>query len=294
MNTKKLFLALGLAFILTTPAMAGDVLWFTGHNGYDEGHVDIVNLLTGVGATVDVVTAGNLPALGGYSLVMICMPGFFDPGDFFTAAEKADLNTWLAIGSHRVVMIGDWDAFYQGQAVMNDLLAAIGNPIQFVPGAYDSGCGHCSGPLGAADPLTAGLTHVCYAFTPTWNPSFGVPLTYPEDPNAPGPNIVSNGTNIPCIVGIGDQNTTTDPCGYTNPGGGDADTKTFHIRLYTITCAGEPEWACCLPDGTCTVLTQGDCAAAGGSYHDGLLCNEIQCEPTATVTTSWGKLKSTY
>jgi len=41
-----------------------------------------------------------------------------------------------------------------------------------------------------------------------------VPLAYPEDPVAPGPWIVSNGTNILCIVGIGDQNALTDACGY--------------------------------------------------------------------------------
>jgi hypothetical protein len=148
--------------------------------------------------------------------------------------------------------------------------------------------------LGDPDPLTDGLDHICYGFTPTWDPAFGVPLAYPEDPAAPGPNVVSNGTDTPCIVGIADQNTTTDPCGYTNPAGGDADTKTFHTRLYTVTCAGEPEWACCFQDGTCTVMTQGDCVAASGTFHDGLLCNQVDCEVLSVEDSSWGRIKGGY
>ena len=116
-------------------------------------------------------------------LIFISLPGFFDGSDFFTADEKARLNAWLAVGSNRIVPIGEWDGFYSGQAVMEDLLAAIGNPIVFTPGAYDSGCGHCDGTV-TADPVVLGLDHVCYAFTATWDPSFGAPVAYAEDPAA--------------------------------------------------------------------------------------------------------------
>ena len=298
MNKSRILILLALAsltMIAAAPAMAGDVLWFLGHSGYDEGHTQFVSLLQGTeGASIDVVTTTPLPTLSGYTLVFIVMPGFTNPSDFFSADEKSRLNTWLTLGSHRVVMVGDWDGFYQGQDVMNDLLAAIGNPIVFVPGAYDSGCGHCAGPMGSPDPLTAGLNHVCYGLTPTWNTSYGVPLEYPEDPSAPGPWIVSNGTNIPCIVGIGDQNALTDPCGYMDPSGGDADSKTFARRLYRVTCAGEPQFACCLPDGSCQMLTRPDCAQQNGTFYDGVSCVEVQCSPTPVQNSTWGRVKSMY
>jgi hypothetical protein len=295
---KNAFFALGLAALLALvalPASAGDVLWFTGHSGYDEGNTQVIDLLqTTEGAVVDVVTTTPLPDLSGYSLVFIVMPGFFDGSDFFTADEKARLNTWLAVGSHRVVMVGDWDGFSAGQDVMNDLLAAIGNPIVFDPGAYDAGCGHCSGAMGDPDPLTAGLDHICYGLTPTWDPAFGVPLAYPEDAAAPGPWVVSNGTDIPCIVGIGDQNALTDPCGYMQNGGGDADSQTFVRRLYTITCAGEPLFACCLPGGTCQMMTEADCRAAGGIFYPNMGCDDIVCEPTPVENGSWGRIKANF
>lgn len=236
----KLFLAVCLTLLAAT-APSADILYFTGHSGLDEGHANIFALHAAQGATVVYVPAGLLPAdLSPFSLIYIVMPGFTDASDFFGAGEKAALNAWLTDENHRVVLVGDWDGFYGGQAVMNDLLAAIGNPIVFDPGAYDAGCGHCAGALGDPDPLTAGLTHVCYAFTPTWDPAFGVPLAYPEDGTAPGAWLVSNGTDVPCIVGIGDSNTISDPCGYMLDPGGDADTKTFVRRLYTINCAGDP------------------------------------------------------
>jgi hypothetical protein len=291
---KKLLFALMLLACLAPRARAGDILWFLGHNGNDEGHVNVVALLNAISGGVDVHNGPLLPALDQYSLVFIVMPGFFDPSDFFTADEKNRLNAWLTLGSHRVVMVGDWDLFYQGQDVMNDLLAAIGNPIVFDPGAYDSGCGHCNGPMGDPDPLTNGLDHICYGLTPTWDPAFGVPLAYPEDPTAPGPWVVSNGTDIPCIVGIGDQNAITDPCGYTNPGGGDADTKTFVERLYQITCAGEELFACCLPDGSCQVTTEADCERLGGTYYPGQPCANVECPPVPTIEATWGKIKSDF
>lgn len=234
---KKLFLVLTLAAFAATSAPAGDVLWYLGHSGYDEGHTQIDALLTSIGATFDESSATPLPSLAGYTLLFIVMPGFTNGSDYFSAAEKAAVNAWLVDPAHRIVMVGDWDGFYGGQDVMNDLLAAIGNPIVFDPGAYDSGCDHCAGPLGDPDPLTDGLDHVCYAFTPTWDPAYGVPLAYPESA-APGPYLVSNGTNVPCIIGVGDSNILSDLCSPLD--GGDPDSETFAKRMYEINCAGDP------------------------------------------------------
>jgi hypothetical protein len=234
---KRILVSLLCSLALAGPAAAGDVLWYLGHSGHDEGHNQIIALLGTEGAVVDVSAADPIPHLAPYRLVFIVMPGFFDPADFFDAVEKARINAWLADQNHRIVMVGDWDGFYQGQAVMNDLLAAIGNPIIFDPGAYDTGCNHCAGPLGDPNPLTAGIAHVCYHYTPTWDPAHGVPLAYPESP-APGPYIVDNGTNTPCITGLGDGNIITDLCSPLD--GGDPDTETFAKRLYTIRCSGEP------------------------------------------------------
>ena len=275
-------------------AMAGDVLWFYGHNGFDgEGHDSIQALLEAEGAVFDIQDTAPLPPLGSYGLVFIVMPGFYDAADFFTADEKNRLNDWLTVGSHRVVMIGEWEGFYNGQAVMEDLLAAIGNPIEYVPGAWDSGCTHCDGPLGDPDPLTDGLSHVCYAFTATWDPAVGVPLAYPESVDAPGPYIVSNGTDIPCIVGIGDGNVINDLCGHIAQIGGDADSMEFHRRLYNITCAGELQWACCLPTGDCVLLTEGDCANLEGIYYAGMDCSEVDCV-VGTELKSWSTIKQQY
>ena len=297
--TKKLaLLMLSVCTLLGVGAgssSAGNILWYTGHSGYDEGHTQIVALYATVGGVVDVNSDPTLPSvLTGYNLIFIVMPGFTNPSDTFGPTEKANLASWLNTASHRVVMVGDWDGFYQGQAVMADLLAYIGNPIVFVPGAYDTGCGHCAGPMGLADPLTAGLTHVCYGLTPTWNPTYGKPLEYPEDPNAPGPWIVTNGTDLPCIVGYGDQNGVTDPCGYLDLSAGDADSKTFAIRLFTVTCAGDPQFACCLPTGNCQMLTRVDCDAAQGTFYVDQNCSQIVCNPSPTEISTWGKIKRSY
>jgi hypothetical protein len=288
-------LILCVAVMTAASAFAGDVLWYYGHNGNDgEGHTDIVALLSAEGAVVDIDNSPVLPALGSYTLIFINTPGFFDPTDFFSAAEKAALASWLTVGSHRVVMVGEWDGFYAGQAVMEDLLAAIGNPIVYVPGAWDSGCAHCSGPLGDPDPLTAGLSHVCYAFTATWQAGIGVPLAYPESPNAPGPYIVSNGTDIPCIVGLGDANIVNDLCGHLNAVTGDADSREFARRLYTVTCAGEELWGCCLPDASCQLLTESDCLQASGLWFNGMLCSDLDCESISTEKSSWSTIKARF
>lgn len=221
------------------PARAGDVLFYSGHAGLDEGHTQFAALIAGEGGSVDFSSAAVLPGLGGYRLVLISVPGYGDPAAFFSAAEKAALVAFLADGNHKVVCIGEWDGFYgAGQAVMVDLIAAIGGGtgISFLPNVFDSGCNAygCGGTLGAS-PLVAGLGHVCKAATSTWNPGAGGSVAFPvEAPNSPW--IVDNGTNIPCIVGIGDSNTLSDGCNHLT----DADTREFARRLYTLQCSGDP------------------------------------------------------
>jgi hypothetical protein len=292
---RKVMLTVATCALLVGASAQADVLWFYGHNGFDgEGHADIQALFEGEGAVFDLDGGAVLPALGNYSLVFIVMPGFYNSSDFFSTDEKTRLGTWLAVGSHRVVMVGEWEGFYTGQAVMEDLLAAIGNPIVYEPGAWDAGCGHCSGPLGVADPLTDGLDHICYAYTATWSTSAGAALAYPENTSAPGPYIVSNGTAIPCIVGIGDGNVVNDLCGSLAAGTGDPDSREFVRRLYTVTCAGDTLWGCCLPDGSCTMSTESDCDAALGTWYVGQSCGQLDCGGVGTEKETWGSIKSMF
>ena len=104
---------------------------------------------------------------------------------------------------------------------------------------------------------------------------------------------MSNGTDIPCIVGIGDGNVINDLCGHIAPVGGDADSMEFHRRLYNITCAGELQWACCLPTGDCVLLTEGDCASLGGIYYEDMDCSEVDCV-VGTELKSWSTIKQQY
>ncbi len=46
----------------------------------------------------------------------------------------------------------------------------------------------------------------------------------------------------------------------------------------SLDCTSGPAGACCLPDGTCDVLTAAACESAGGIYFgDGVLCGEVTC-----------------
>jgi hypothetical protein len=218
---------------------AGDVLFYYGHGGIDEGHADFSAIIAAEGGSVDFSSAATLPSLAGYRLVLISVPGHFDDTAFFSAAEKFALNAFLADANHKVVLIGEWDGFYgPGQDVLIDLAAAIGGGtgIAFIPGVYDSGCYAygCGGALGVS-PLVSGLGHLCKAATAIWDPGTGGSVAFPvEAPDDPW--VVDNGTDVPCIVGIGDSNTLSDGCGHL----ADADTEEFARRLYTIRCSGEP------------------------------------------------------
>jgi hypothetical protein len=53
--------------------------------------------------------------------------------------------------------------------------------------------------------------------------------------------------------------------------------------------------ACCLPSGNCTVGTQEECVAAGGTYvGDGVLCDPYPCDSTPVENTTWSQVKSRF
>lgn len=56
-----------------------------------------------------------------------------------------------------------------------------------------------------------------------------------------------------------------------------------------------PAQACCFADGHCEMLTVDACTATGGHPEgEGTACQGVQCEPTATKTTTWGRIKTSY
>ncbi len=68
---------------------------------------------------------------------------------------------------------------------------------------------------------------------------------------------------------------------------------TFELEVYddgvpaTADVACLPEGACCLPDSTCVVVTEGECAALGGSYQgDDTTCDSLGacCMPDGTCS----------
>jgi len=53
--------------------------------------------------------------------------------------------------------------------------------------------------------------------------------------------------------------------------------------------------ACCLPDGSCTLTTPGECQALGGTpLGAGTTCAGSPCGPVPVRRTSWGSVKGTY
>ena len=228
--------ALAIAGTLAVPATAGDVLFDHGHGGLNEGHTTLAGIYNGLGANFVVDAGATLPGdLSPYQLIFISVPGWQNSNDYFSAAEKAQLNAFLTDAANRVVLIGEWDGFYgDGQQVLEDLAAALGGVLSFSPGVYDSGCyAYNCDASNTDDPIVDGLSGLCKAATAAWD--LGTPVSYPvENPDLPW--VVSNGTDLPCIIGIGDSNTLSDPCDHLS----DADTYEFARRLYLINCAGDP------------------------------------------------------
>lgn len=53
--------------------------------------------------------------------------------------------------------------------------------------------------------------------------------------------------------------------------------------------------ACCLDDGTCVLLDQGDCEEQNGAYQgDGTACEPDPCQPTAVERTTWGRVRASF
>ncbi len=220
-------------------AFAGDVLFYSGHSGLDEGHSQFASIVAGAGGSIDFDASATLPSLDGYEVVFISLPGFSNPEDLFGPSEVDALNAFLGDPGHRVVLIGEWDGFYwAGIGVLMDLLAQIGGGtgIQFLPGLFDSGCYsyNCDGALGAS-PLVDGLSHVCRADTAVWDEGTATPVAFPID-SPSDPWIVAHETAGPCLVGLGDSNTLSDGCGHPL----DPDTAEFARRLYLLDCEGDP------------------------------------------------------
>ncbi|MFC1572213.1 FlgD immunoglobulin-like domain containing protein [Candidatus Eisenbacteria bacterium] len=42
-------------------------------------------------------------------------------------------------------------------------------------------------------------------------------------------------------------------------------------------CPGGPEWACCLNDGSCRILTEAECNALDGVWHENVICDSGLC-----------------
>jgi hypothetical protein len=215
-----------------------DTLFYFGHGGINEGHTQLADLYArnGCGGQFIEDNGAVLPTLDDYNLVFISVPGFLDPSAFFSAAEKAALTSWLTDGDHRLVLIGEWDGFYgEGAAVMIDLINDIGvGGMDFLPGFFDAGCDQCNGTV-TSDPLTDGLDHVCKAATSTWDEGGGASVAFPNE-NPDDPFIISNGSDVPCIVAIGDSNVLSDGCFHIMT---DSDTEEFALRLCLLNCAGE-------------------------------------------------------
>ncbi len=56
-----------------------------------------------------------------------------------------------------------------------------------------------------------------------------------------------------------------------------------------------PPGACCLPGGTCVVVSAYICSMQQGSYlGNGTLCQPDPCQPTPVERTSWGRIKAAY
>jgi hypothetical protein len=239
MRNATIVLALLLTFAVGAPPVQANTLFYYGHGGINEGHTQLAALYASVGCGGTFAENNNptLPGLGSFNLVFISVPGYSDPTAFFSAAEKAQLQTWLQSGQHRLVLIGEWNGFYgAGAAVMIDLINSIGvGGMAFLPGVYDSGCNAyaCAAGL-SADPLVAGLTHLCKAATSTWNEGGGSAVAFPVEAPA-DPLVISNGTYVPCIIGIGDSNVLSDGCNYI---ANDADTREFALRICRLNCEG--------------------------------------------------------
>lgn len=60
-------------------------------------------------------------------------------------------------------------------------------------------------------------------------------------------------------------------------------------------CSCPPIGACCLPDGSCVETLESECLAQGGLFQGFQVpCAPDLCPPTATRSTTWGRVKAVY
>jgi hypothetical protein len=60
-------------------------------------------------------------------------------------------------------------------------------------------------------------------------------------------------------------------------------------------CGSLPSGACCLADGSCTVVDQRACEDQDGAYQgDDSTCEPDPCEPTAVEGTTWGRIRASF
>jgi hypothetical protein len=69
----------------------------------------------------------------------------------------------------------------------------------------------------------------------------------------------------------------------------------YFVDDISVEVVAQVDQACCLPDGTCNLMTQGECQLAGGSpLGVGTTCDPNPCGATATRGGTWGRLKTLY
>jgi hypothetical protein len=60
-------------------------------------------------------------------------------------------------------------------------------------------------------------------------------------------------------------------------------------------CVADPSAACCLADGTCAMMTVGECSQAQGVWQGaGYDCDPDPCAATPVEATSWGRIKNAF
>ncbi len=87
-----------------------------------------------------------------------------------------------------------------------------------------------------------------------------------------------------------DASTSTVPGPGTWPGG-----SYYYIDDVSVELVQPSEEACCMPDGTCSMLFPGECTLVGGTpAGPGTSCTPDPCQPTKAPLKSWGSLKTIY
>jgi hypothetical protein len=62
-----------------------------------------------------------------------------------------------------------------------------------------------------------------------------------------------------------------------------------------VDCSPPATGACCLADGSCSVLEGQQCVDEHGTYKgDGTTCTPNPCQPTPTRATTWGRIRAGF